>query len=1097
MTILKNKIKKFSKGDFRIPRPDIVFPETNLVLIVGEGEIYRGSFEIKNTKEGPIRGLIYSSSFRVHLDRQGFEGNPVKVTFSYDGKGLKPGHVEQGKFTIVCNGGEFEVAFTVIIENPYIMTSCGKVQNVRDFRQLAMQDYSEALRLFRSKDFYQVIKYEEPRIRHLYENMRKWSLSEQAMEEFLVGIKQKECLYLTMNRIQRTFRNLKEATKETVQLTKNTWGYMPIKIHVDGEFIQIARDTLSTDDFVGNQLEVSYIIHPEKTHAGKNFGVISFETPYEILQYEVLVVNHKDHKQDRRDADMLIAAALKGMLSVKAGKVPVKEWAEETRKSLKDINIYTETADVYPLIDAHLHLMCGEEKEANAILGGYNYSRSLLGKESLVSLYYQFLTIYNKKSGSHVNKVVEDLNKAYMKRSKSWELICMLIEVDPEYRSYTKRLNGLERHYNYGANQIILYWQAYKCFLEHPATLKKLSSFEIQILNFAVKYQLLTKECALYMANLATQQRTYDARLDRLLRKVYEIYPDTMILTAICTLLIIGNCTGIDCFEWYSKAVEEDLKIAQLYEYYMMSVDDRQLKKAFPKSVYLYFMHGNSLDYRKAAILYANIILFMDEMGELYGMYREQIGRFALEQLEKRKINDALRIIYKRCCKEQDLTDEQMQAMYDICHAYGVTTSVKNMAYVMVIDEKGNIVQKVPYSSDGTVVFLYSQDERIVWQSKSGRYYIDSISYDTIRLFYESRYVDMCRRVEEHHKEEERKREKEELTWKIICEKGIDLFEEEEVFRVCSMKIRENGHVEDDLLSLFCFEMFKKDQYDKATLTYLTEFYCGATAEMKKLWHVARKYEIPTYKLSERIITQMLFSEMMFGEEEIFADYYEGKTYFRLKQAYLAYVSREYVLNGRQVKGCIFVIIVNEYRKGEELADICKIALLKYFSSREVHQGLEKMLREFLREMCEKQLFFSFYLDYPESWLREVQLYDKSMIEYHARPGSKVTISYQIVKEGKESLSYEHEVLLPSYEDTYIKTLVVFADETLRYYFTESYNDEVKVTEKQVYKPRKMRAIGRYGQMNNLLMKEKAELPEAMDKYMEELMLSEEIFKAY
>ena len=155
------------------------------------------------------------------------------------------------------------------------------------------------------------------------------------------------------------------------------------------------------------------------------------------------------------------------------------------------------------------------------------------------------------------------------------------------------------------------------------------------------------------------------------------------------------------------------------------------------------------------------------------------------------------------------------------------------------------------------------------------------------------------------------------------------------------------------------------------------------------------------------------------------------------------------------------------------------------------------MLREFLREMCEKQLFFSFYLDYPESWLREVQLYDKSMIEYHARPGSKVTISYQIVKEGKESLSYEHEVLLPSYEDTYIKTLVVFADETLRYYFTESYNDEVKVTEKQVYKPRKMRAIGRYGQMNNLLMKEKAELPEAMDKYMEELMLSEEIFKAY
>ena len=41
------------------------------------------------------------------------------------------------------------------------------------------------------------------------------------------------------------------------------------------------------------------------------------------------------------------------------------------------------------------------------------------------------------------------------------------------------------------------------------------------------------------------------------------------------------------------------------------------------------------------------------------------------------------------------------------------------------------------------------------------------------------------------------------------------------------------------------------------------------TRNMKKLWHVARDYDITTYKLSERIITQMLFSETMFGEEEI------------------------------------------------------------------------------------------------------------------------------------------------------------------------------------------------------------------------------------
>ena len=61
---MKNKIQKFSKGDFQLIRPDVIFDETNLVLIIGEGEVYRGSFTMRANNEGRIRGLVYSSSFR-------------------------------------------------------------------------------------------------------------------------------------------------------------------------------------------------------------------------------------------------------------------------------------------------------------------------------------------------------------------------------------------------------------------------------------------------------------------------------------------------------------------------------------------------------------------------------------------------------------------------------------------------------------------------------------------------------------------------------------------------------------------------------------------------------------------------------------------------------------------------------------------------------------------------------------------------------------------------------------------------------------------------------------------------------------------------
>ena len=61
------------------------------------------------------------------------------------------------------------------------------------------------------------------------------------------------------------------------------------------------------------------------------------------------------------------------------------------------------------------------------------------------------------------------------------------------------------------------------------------------MLNFAVKYRLLTKELALYAANLASQQKNYDDLLFHILEQIYDMYKEPMILNTICTLLIKGN----------------------------------------------------------------------------------------------------------------------------------------------------------------------------------------------------------------------------------------------------------------------------------------------------------------------------------------------------------------------------------------------------------------------------------------------------------------------------------------------------------------------------------------------------------------------------
>lgn len=1096
---MKNKIKKFSKGDFRTECPEIVFPETHIRMMIGEGEVYSGSFMIQNQKEGDIRGIVYPSSFRIQCSEQGFEGNPVKVNFTYDSAGLKPGQTEHGKFTVMCNGGEYDLTFTAMIEKPFIMTSYGKIQNVEDFKRLAMKDFSEARRLFRTRQFYDVLKYEELRIKNLYDNMRKWALDEEALEEFLVGIKQKEKIFLTLSDEERQLHDVLEEKKDWIEITKNTWGFVPIRIWADGAFIQIRDEEITTDDFVGDSYRLEYSIKEKKLHAGKNYGRIFIETPYEVLHVDVLVYQHISNSGAGREKELLEAQGLKEYLAYISGKLDRNEWVEKEIEKAKQLRDLEPENEYYLLIQAHIYLYGEKKEEARWILENFNYNRFAIGKKPEISAYYLFLTALLREDTSHTNRVLEELNRLYIKYPYSWQLLCMLVNLDPKYKSDSERFRMLERQFYNGTNHVLFYAEAYLCLKNQVILLRKLGDFEIQVLNFAIKYKLITRELAEYAAELISHQKDYDKRLYYILERLYKTYADQKVLNAICMQLIKGNQTGISCFKWYEKAVKQELKIAQLYEYYMMSIDGRRLRKALPRIVYLYFMHGNTLDEQKAAILYANILTYEDEQSEIYRHYQEEMETFAWDQLIKRQISEELRIIYNRFLVEEKMTPERLDALYDICHAYWVRVKKSGVKYVLVIEEDGSIRQRVAYSQKGAKIYLYDENARIVWEAKNGRHYTESIPYDARRMFYEIRFLEMCKKRMTDRTQKEQEKRSIPVTFENLRTYGIEAFDEQEVFLMCTKKIREEGQTEDDFLLYLTFEVMKRGYYDKALLTYLATFYCGATRDMKLVWKRAKEYEVETHALSERIISQMLFSEMLFSEEAIFQDYYEGNPYFRLKQAYLAYVAKEFVVHDRVTGQNVLAIIMKEYQEKEYLADICKVAVLKFYADRlPDHMEYEEILREFLREMCEKRLVFSFYLSYPESWLREVQLYDKVIVEYHAAPNSKVKIAYQINRGEMEKLDYQSESLLPMYDTVFAKEFILYKDETLRYYFKETRKDRKIVSEKMNVKlERDVCPVGKFGQLNAILDLNEEEKKRAMEAYQQEEEIAGQIFQAY
>ena len=91
------------------------------------------------------------------------------------------------------------------------------------------------------------------------------------------------------------------------------------------------------------------------------------------------------------------------------------------------------------------------------------------------------------------------------------------------------------------------------------------------------------------------------------------------------------------------------------------------------------------------------------------------------------------------------------------------------------------------------------------WEGKDGRHYTDSIPYESKRLFYELRYMDICRKYLNSLRLNRQEDEDVELTLEVVQETGLEKYNESEMLALCSKTIRENNYENDDFLTYVCF----------------------------------------------------------------------------------------------------------------------------------------------------------------------------------------------------------------------------------------------------------------------------------------------------
>ena len=252
---------------------------------------------------------------------------------------------------------------------------------------------------------------------------------------------------------------------------------------------------------------------------------------------------------------------------------------------------------------------------------------------------------------------------------------------------------------------------------------------------------------------------------------------------------------------------------------------------------------------------------------------------------------------------------------------------------------------------------------------------------------------------------------------------------------VCSNRITEVNFEEEEFLTGLATDTFFAGKYNDIILIYLCKFYKGSLKQMVKLWKAIGQFDIDTYDLEERIITQMLFTDVIVESiGEIYESYCQGGGRELICTAYLTWFSHQYLVKNVLVP--VHVIEENERRllSHQEMNEVQKFALLKYYANLEqLKDSQYKIADNILLECTNKGIGFGFFKKFDMQLQNKYQIYDKYYIEHILKPGMRVRI-YYCINGGRVYEEELHEV----YDGIYGKELVLFSGDKLSYYVTKA-----------------------------------------------------------
>ena len=1028
-------LKNLANGIFETEVPKILSSTESIYTDIVADSTVSGYFNIN--ADGKISGVCEVRGEGLTLTDNPFSGTECEIGYSACAKGKLPGDKISGEIEVYTNAGKLTIPYCFSVVKKVFNTPFGDINNNRTFADLAKKDEKVAEEFFVSDEFKSICIDNNEKLESCYEILRRQADIKSAINTYLIIAGEK-----------RSEGKIGSLASEFARENGFAWG---------------GRTPESGEEYIDNTVNMDMDKLTQKWFAVR----------------KTIVKNYIDFRIKKIDADTFLKQSLEEISSA--------EPVFMTETGYKKHRAYIELQIAKSLLLA----ISGDFASSQSITDEYTdelESDEMFGKDAYFT--YLYIRVMHENGNSEfknkVRKKLSDIsNNANIKTS--WLAVYYQYHLDNNRDdNISMWLAEFKEEYSKGYREQILLLESLKILNRDPMLLRMLNSFEIDVLRFGTERKIIEDRLINRVKEVAEEDSRSNENIIEFLMSEYDQYKDESILSSLVGKLIKNGMLDEKYTPYYEDAVNKDIKVTLLYEYYLMSHNFNK-PATFPEEVLRYFLFENSIDYRAKAFLYNNIIRMKDDIPDIYSEYEELIKQFTFDQLSEMHIDSNLASLYEWLWSDALTRDDRTAlAVFKLQFMWKFTIDTDEITHVIIKNKEMLNWKKVPFRDREAYACVVTEGS--TFEEEAVFFFMDGEG--RLRAPQEVMYSRMKALDVSvlSHRAESCMTESLFLYYRYKQEKTANNIDGASFFAK-NLIIR--GKITESFKDILTSEVTKWQN----TGYSVTDTKVSDTKSLKS--------QIQSARNKEDILAKMIYTKQPPSiTEKLFADLRSSGSTGVVMDAYVAYQAYICIKQNEECDRNIIPIIGNKLREGNKVIDVEKLAYLKLVASKEAEPMGEddvEICQNLLNNFVGKRYLFSFFSKLQKKIEIPIHIIDKTIIEYSGVIGSNVRLYDKTDEEAESYVDTQMDEMLLG---LYSVPVVIFAKDKYKYEIVEETADGREFREEGITTFKASDRVipnSSFDMINKmdkeLKKKEKSELLKSMSEYNCKLMINDSVFK--